>query len=60
MKWSRFNEQLGLVAIVGIPVLWILHGVGVVVLPGEILGGTLAGWMLVLQFFFRKKESESH
>ena len=60
MKWTRFNEQLGLVAVVGIPILWALHGTNIMVLPGEILGGTLAGWMLVLQYFFRKKETESH
>ena len=60
MNPLRFNEFLGLITLVGISVLWVLHGSNITVLPGEILGGTLAGWMLVLQFFFRKKETENH
>ncbi len=52
---KRINDLLALILLVGIfPALWILHGKGIIVLPGEVLGATITGFILVLQFYFRK------
>lgn len=51
----NFNNLLALlVLIIIIPGLWVVTGLGVISLPGEVIGATIAGWTLVLQFFFRK------
>ena len=54
-----FNDLLALLTlIVIIPGLWVGAGVGWLALPGEIIGATIMGWTLVLQFYFRKKKGE--
>ena len=57
---TNVNDLLALLLLVVIiPGLWIAQGRGVVTMPGEIIGTTIAGWMLVLQFYFRKKKEEN-
>ena len=56
---KNFNNLLALILLVGIfPALWILAGLSIINLNGEVLGATIAGFTLVLQFYFRKKEGE--
>lgn len=54
-----FNNILALLAlIILIPGLWFCNGLGVIQLPGEILGATIAVWTLIFQFYYRKLKSE--
>ncbi len=49
------NDLLALlVLLVVIPALWILQGLGRLQMSGEIIGATIMGWTLVLQYYFRK------
>ena len=41
-----------------IPTLWVLDGVGVLNLSEVIIGGTIAAWVTVIQFYFRKRPNE--
>jgi len=50
------NDVLALALLIFvIPGLWVAHGRGLITLPGEVLGGTIAAWTLVLQYYFRKR-----
>ena len=50
-----FKELLALLLTVIIfPALWILHALGLMNLPGEVIGATLTAEALILQYFFRK------
>lgn len=49
-----WNDWLALLVMLAIPGLWIGQGLGLLALPGEVLGATIAGWTLVLQYYFRK------
>ena len=49
-------DILALLAMIGIiPGLWIAQGMGLLAMPGEVIGATIMGWGLILQFYFRKK-----
>jgi len=37
------------------PLMWVMVGLGLLNLPGEILGVTIAMETLILNFYFRKK-----
>jgi len=53
---KTINDLLALALLIGvIPGLWVTHGRGLISLPGEVLGGTIAAWTLVLQYYFRKR-----
>ncbi len=47
-----------LLLLVVIPALWVLTGTGAVKLPETVIGATIMGWTLVLQFYFRKSPEE--
>lgn len=60
MIWKNFNDQIGLIFVIFIFVLWVLHpiisqyyGVG---LPESVLGATVVIITLIAQFYFRRKE----
>jgi hypothetical protein len=54
--FKKINDLLALIIMtVTFPGLWILQGRGIIQLPGEILGGTIAAFTLITQFYFRKK-----
>ena len=54
----NFRNILALLAFVGvIPAMWILQGAGIINVPEIVIGGTIAMWTLIGQFYFRKKES---
>jgi hypothetical protein len=52
LKRKTFNDTLALVLLVGLPGLWI--GTKWLPLPGEVIGATIAGWTLIVQFYFRR------
>ena len=53
---STFNDVLAICVISIVTALWILHGMNIIKLPGEILGATITTWILIIQFYFRKKK----
>ncbi len=54
MLWKQFNDQLGLLVMVLIMVLWAAIGTGRIVIPGEVTGATIAVFTMVAQYYFRK------
>ncbi len=46
-----------LLGVIVIPAIWVCQGRGFITLPGEVIGVTIAGEMLILQFYFRKAQS---
>jgi hypothetical protein len=54
------NDLLALlVTVLVFPVLWVLDGCGVISLPGEVLGATIAAFTLIVQYYFRKKAGDA-
>ena len=56
---SKFNDTLALIVISVIVLLWGLHGYGLLKLPGEVIGATIMGFTLVIQFYYRKSAPET-
>ena len=57
---KKFNDLLAiLLGVVVIPGIWIMQGVGILSLPGEVLGATIAAETLIVQFYFRKAQGET-
>ena len=55
MLIKNFNNLLALLMmVVIIPGLWIISGLGIVTLSGEVIGATITGWVTIIYFFFRK------
>jgi len=55
---KNFRNLLAIVLMVLIIVLWVIHGLGILTLQGEVTGASIAVWMLITQFYFRKKTEE--
>jgi hypothetical protein len=55
---QNFNDFLALLLIFIIPVIWVLHGKGIVLFPESVTGALIATWTLIIQFYFRKKSGE--
>jgi hypothetical protein len=52
---KKVNDLLALLVLLVIfPALWVLDGRGIIALPGEVLGATIAAFTLIVQFYFRK------
>ncbi len=56
---SCFNDFLCLVLIILIVTLWILTGLKILELPSEVTGALIVTWTILIQYYFRKKQSES-
>lgn len=54
MGWKRFNDRLGLIITVGLPMFWALNA-KFFDMPEMVIGATVTGWTLVVQYYFRKK-----
>ena len=54
MGWKTFNDRLALFIMLLIFAFWAALGLGKITVPGEIVGASIMGWTLVLQFYFRK------
>ena len=50
------NLMALLVGVIVFPSIWVCQGFGLLVLPGEVIGATIAIETLIAQFYFRKKE----
>jgi len=51
---KKFNDTMAIIVVGAIFALWILQGIDVVTLPGEVIGATIAGFTLIIQFYFRR------
>ena len=52
---KNFRDLLALLALVIIiPGLWVIHGLGIVQFPGEVIGATVMGWGLILEYYLTK------
>jgi hypothetical protein len=56
---QSFNDLLCLVLIFLIAGIWILQGLKLLELSAEVTGALIVTWTLLVQFYFRKKQSES-
>jgi len=57
---KNFRNLLALlIAVVVFPAIWVLQGLGMLTLPGEVLGATIAIEALIAQFYFRKANGET-
>ena len=56
---QNFNDLLALVLVLLIPLLWILAGRGVIILPPEVLGALIVTWSLLIQYYYRKAKTEN-
>jgi hypothetical protein len=56
---QSFNDLLCLVLIILIAALWILTGLKVLELSAEVTGALIVTWTLLIQYYFRKKNTES-
>ena len=57
---KNFRNLLALlVAVVVFPAIWVMQGLGILTLPGEVLGATIAIETLIGQFYFRKANTET-
>lgn len=56
---KNFRNLLALlVAVIVFPGVWVMQGLGLLALPGEVLGATIAIETLIGQFYFRKANAE--
>ena len=52
---KNFRDLMALlVAVIVFPAIWVTQGLGVLNLPGEVVGATIAIETLIAQFYFRK------
>jgi hypothetical protein len=54
---SCFKDFLCLVLIILVAMLWILTGLKALELPAEVTGALIVTWTLLVQYYFRKKQS---
>jgi hypothetical protein len=57
MYWRTWRDQLALLLLIVIPLLWVGNCFLPKPIPEVIIGATIAGWTLIVQFYFRKKPS---
>ena len=57
---KNFRDILALLlAVVVFPAIWVLQGMGMITLSGEIIGASIAIETLIGQFYFRKSNTET-
>ena len=55
LRRVRVNDVLAiLLLVVVIPGLWLATATERISLPGEVTGATIAGWTLIVQYYWRK------
>jgi hypothetical protein len=54
---QSFNDLLCLFLIALIAGMWILMGLKILVLSAEVTGALIVTWTLLIQYYFRKKQS---
>ena len=59
MLIKNFRNLLALlVAVIVFPTIWVLQGLGLLNMPGEILGVTVSVETMIAVFYFRKKGAD--
>ena len=58
MLWKTFNDQLAIYLLMAIPALWLVSATGRIDLSEQVEGALILAWGLLIQFYFRKKETE--
>lgn len=59
MLIKNFRDLLALlVAAIIFPAIWVLQGLAILNLPGEVIGATIAIETLIAQFYWRKANIE--
>lgn len=58
MPFRTFNDLLALALVVMMVGLWALDGYGLIQLPEAVLGGTIAAFTLIIQFYYRRSPPE--
>jgi len=54
---KNFRNLLALlIAVIVFPAVWVMQGLGMLTLPGEVIGATIAVETLIAQFYFRKAQ----
>ena len=55
MGWKSFNDRLALLIVAGVPITWIVNARWKLNIDPAALGTLTGGWLLVLQYYFRKR-----
>ena len=62
MNWTIIKDTNDVIAllllIIVIPGLWLADSMAAIALNEQVMGATIMGWTLVLQYYFRKKVGE--
>jgi len=59
MLIKNFRNLLALlIAVILFPGIWVLNGMGIIAVPGEIIGVTVSIETMIAVFYFRKKGEE--
>ena len=59
--FKNFNNLLALLlGVVIIPLIWLLDGMGIIDVAGQVQGATIVVWTLIAQYYFRKKSSDGN
>jgi len=57
---KNFRDILAiLLAVMVIPAIWILQGMAILTLPGEVIGVTISLETLIAQFYYRKASTSN-
>jgi hypothetical protein len=56
---QSFNDLLCLILISFIAIVWAIQGLGKLSLSAEVTGALIVTWTLLVQYYFRKKQSEA-
>jgi hypothetical protein len=56
---QNFNDFLALGALIIIPGMWVFQALAAKSLPGEVNGALIATFTLIIQYYFRRKPSET-
>ena len=56
IRWRNWNDQLSLLVMGAILVMWGISGAGWITLPAEVTGALIVVFTLIAQFYFRRSE----
>ena len=58
MGWRNFRDRIALLLVIAIPGLWVAQAF--IAIGDQAIGASIVGWTMIVQFYFRKAESEQH
>lgn len=56
---QTFNDFLCFILICFIAIVWAIQGLGKLTLSAEVTGALIVTWTLLVQYYFRKKQSKT-